>query len=134
MRVMFESWFVQNKVDLVLSGHVHAYERSVCELIFFEKIVRWGFEEIWSEVIVYLWQERVSNVRYNITNGLSTPIRDVNAPIYITIGDGGNIEGIANRWVFFTSLLFPSKTKRTYFLISYVDEVWNSIKLLISLN
>lgn len=31
MRVMFESWFVQNKVDLVLSGHVHAYERSVFE-------------------------------------------------------------------------------------------------------
>ncbi|XP_022132405.1 purple acid phosphatase 5 [Momordica charantia] len=70
MRVMFESWFVQNKVDLVLSGHVHAYERS----------------------------ERVSNVRYNITNGLSTPIRDVNAPIYITVGDGGNIEGLANRF------------------------------------
>lgn len=29
MRVMFESWFVQYKVDLVFSGHVHAYERSV---------------------------------------------------------------------------------------------------------
>ncbi|ESQ55503.1 hypothetical protein EUTSA_v10025132mg [Eutrema salsugineum] len=68
MRLMFESWFVNNKVDLVLSGHVHAYERS----------------------------ERISNIKYNITNGLSTPIKDPNAPIYITIGDGGNIEGIAN--------------------------------------
>ena len=29
MRVMFESWFVENKVDLVFSGHVHSYERSV---------------------------------------------------------------------------------------------------------
>lgn len=29
MRVMFESWFVENKVDLVLAGHVHCYERSV---------------------------------------------------------------------------------------------------------
>lgn len=29
MRVMFESWFVENKVDLVLAGHVHSYERSV---------------------------------------------------------------------------------------------------------
>lgn len=29
MRVMFESWFVQYKVDLVFAGHVHAYERTV---------------------------------------------------------------------------------------------------------
>lgn len=29
MRVMFESWFVQNKVDIVFAGHVHSYERSV---------------------------------------------------------------------------------------------------------
>lgn len=29
MRVMFESWFVQYKVDIVFAGHVHAYERSV---------------------------------------------------------------------------------------------------------
>ncbi|XP_041016568.1 purple acid phosphatase 5-like [Juglans microcarpa x Juglans regia] len=68
MRVAFESWFVESKVDIVFAGHVHAYERS----------------------------ERISNVRYNITDGLSTPIKDQSAPIYITIGDGGNIEGIAN--------------------------------------
>ncbi|KAJ8443645.1 hypothetical protein Cgig2_019627 [Carnegiea gigantea] len=68
MRVMFESWFVKYKVDLVLAGHVHSYERS----------------------------ERVSNIRYNITDGLSTPIKDQSAPVYITLGDGGNIEGIAN--------------------------------------
>jgi Calcineurin-like phosphoesterase len=29
MRVMYEQWFVQYKVDLVFAGHVHAYERSV---------------------------------------------------------------------------------------------------------
>ncbi|KAI3519197.1 hypothetical protein L1887_08224 [Cichorium endivia] len=68
MRVVFEPWFVKYKVDLVFSGHVHSYERS----------------------------ERVSNIRYNITDGLSTPVKDPSAPVYITIGDGGNIEGIAD--------------------------------------
>ncbi|XP_047319028.1 purple acid phosphatase 5-like [Impatiens glandulifera] len=68
MRVEFEPYFVKNKVDLVLSGHVHSYERS----------------------------ERVSNVKYNVINGQSTPVKDASAPVYITIGDGGNIEGIAN--------------------------------------
>ncbi|KAK4428787.1 Purple acid phosphatase 10 [Sesamum alatum] len=69
MRVMFESWFVKHKVDLVFAGHVHSYERS----------------------------KRISNVKYNITNGLSTPVCDASAPVYITIGDGGNVEGIANK-------------------------------------
>ncbi|KAL7178402.1 hypothetical protein ACSBR2_031531 [Camellia fascicularis] len=69
MRVQFESLFVQYKVDIVFAGHVHSYERS----------------------------ERISNIKYNITNGLSLPVRDINAPVYITIGDGGNMEGIANK-------------------------------------
>ncbi|KAL5707030.1 prolyl aminopeptidase [Ranunculus cassubicifolius] len=68
MRVMFEPWFVKYKVDLVFAGHVHAYERS----------------------------ERVSNIAYNIVNGICSPIHDQSAPVYITIGDGGNIEGLAN--------------------------------------
>ncbi|KAJ8763371.1 hypothetical protein K2173_002254 [Erythroxylum novogranatense] len=68
MRVMFEPWFVQYKVDVVFAGHVHAYERS----------------------------ERISNVEYNIINGKCTPKKDQSAPVYITIGDGGNIEGLAN--------------------------------------
>nr|XP_011459641.1 PREDICTED: purple acid phosphatase-like [Fragaria vesca subsp. vesca] len=67
MRVMFEPWFVQYKVDVVFSGHVHAYERS----------------------------ERISNVAYNITNGNCIPVKDQSAPVYITIGDGGNLEGLA---------------------------------------
>ncbi|KAH6818379.1 purple acid phosphatase 6 [Perilla frutescens var. frutescens] len=71
MRVMFESWFVKYKVDLVFAGHVHSYERT----------------------------ERVSNIQYNITNGLSQPIKDASAPVYITIGDGGNIEGLASSFI-----------------------------------
>uniref|UniRef100_A0A2P2KMY6 Purple acid phosphatase n=1 Tax=Rhizophora mucronata TaxID=61149 RepID=A0A2P2KMY6_RHIMU len=67
MRVMYEPWLVQYKVDVVFAGHVHAYERS----------------------------ERISNVAYNIVNGKCTPVKDQSAPVYITIGDGGNLEGLA---------------------------------------
>ena len=35
MRVAFESWFCQYKVDIVFAGHVHAYERSVRLLLGF---------------------------------------------------------------------------------------------------
>ncbi|KAF7817607.1 purple acid phosphatase 2-like [Senna tora] len=66
-RVMYEKWFVEYKVDVVFAGHVHAYERS----------------------------ERVSNIAYNIVNGLCRPLNDESAPMYITIGDGGNLEGLA---------------------------------------
>ncbi|KAG8632386.1 purple acid phosphatase 2 [Manihot esculenta] len=66
MRVMYEAWFVEHKVDVVFAGHVHAYERS----------------------------ERVSNIAYDIVNGLCTPVSDQSAPVYITIGDGGNLEGL----------------------------------------
>lgn len=67
MRVMYEPWFVQYKVDAVFAGHVHAYERS----------------------------KRVSNIAYNIVNGICKPVEDLSAPVYITIGDGGNQEGLA---------------------------------------
>ncbi|KAM2093430.1 hypothetical protein ACFX1X_016473 [Malus domestica] len=61
-RVMYEEWFVDYKVDIVLAGHVHAYERSN------------GYK----------------NLAYNISNGLCTLVSDQSAPVYITIRDGGN--------------------------------------------
>ncbi|KAH7284407.1 hypothetical protein KP509_34G053400 [Ceratopteris richardii] len=67
MRVQFESWFVAAKVDIVFSGHVHAYERT----------------------------HRVSNIAYNIVNMDCVPVRNDSAPIYLMIGDGGNAEGLA---------------------------------------
>ncbi|XXG52101.1 hypothetical protein AAC387_Pa03g0503 [Persea americana] len=70
MRSVFESWFVHYKVDLVFAGHVHAYERSY----------------------------RISNINYNITSGDRYPIPDKSAPVYITVGDGGNQEGLAGRF------------------------------------
>lgn len=42
-------------------------------------------------------QERVSNIAYNVVNGLCSPIKDLSAPVYITIGDGGNLEGLATK-------------------------------------
>ncbi|KAL3514699.1 hypothetical protein ACH5RR_027416 [Cinchona calisaya] len=69
MRVMYEPWLVKYKVDVVFAGHVHAYERS----------------------------ERISNIKYDIVNGRCTPVNDESAPVYITIGDGGNLEGLATK-------------------------------------
>uniref|UniRef100_A0A7N0UXC0 Purple acid phosphatase n=1 Tax=Kalanchoe fedtschenkoi TaxID=63787 RepID=A0A7N0UXC0_KALFE len=80
MRVMYEPWFVEHKVDVVFAGHVHAYERS----------------------------ERASNIAYNITNGLCDPIKDESAPIYVTIGDGGNLEGLV------TEMTEPQPTYSAY--------------------
>lgn len=67
VRVEFEGFLNEYQVDVVFSGHVHAYERTY----------------------------PVSNILYNITNGLCTPRLNNSAPTYIVIGDGGNIEGIA---------------------------------------
>ncbi|KAI3894481.1 hypothetical protein MKX03_013812 [Papaver bracteatum] len=71
MRVAFESWFVQYKVDFILSGHVHAYERS----------------------------HRISNIHYNVSAGDAYPVPDKSAPVYLTVGDGGNQEGLASTFM-----------------------------------
>lgn len=70
MRVVYESWFIKYKVDVIFAGHVHAYERSY----------------------------RFSNIDYNITTGNRYPVADKSAPVYITVGDGGNQEGLASRF------------------------------------
>nr|XP_007131383.1 hypothetical protein PHAVU_011G009200g [Phaseolus vulgaris]XP_007131384.1 hypothetical protein PHAVU_011G009200g [Phaseolus vulgaris]ESW03377.1 hypothetical protein PHAVU_011G009200g [Phaseolus vulgaris]ESW03378.1 hypothetical protein PHAVU_011G009200g [Phaseolus vulgaris] len=63
MRTKFEAWFVKYKVDVVFPGHVHASTR--------------------------INHERVSNIAYNVINGLCTSVKDPSAPVYITIGDAG---------------------------------------------
>lgn len=71
MRAAFESWFVKAKVDMIFAGHVHAYERSY----------------------------RISNINYNVSSGERYPVPDKSAPVYITVGDGGNQEGLAGRFM-----------------------------------
>jgi hypothetical protein len=39
MRVQFESWLVKAKVDIVFSGHVHAYERTVSTIILSDLLI-----------------------------------------------------------------------------------------------
>ncbi|GAV60536.1 Metallophos domain-containing protein/Metallophos_C domain-containing protein [Cephalotus follicularis] len=70
MRAVFESWFVRSRVDFIFAGHVHAYERSY----------------------------RISNMDYNVTSGVRYPVPDQSAPVYLTVGDGGNLEGLAGRF------------------------------------
>ncbi|CAN4103566.1 unnamed protein product [Withania somnifera] len=70
MRSAYEKWFVKYKVDVIFAGHVHAYERSY----------------------------RISNIHYNVSGGDAYPVPDKTAPIYITVGDGGNSEGLASKF------------------------------------
>lgn len=70
MRTVYESWFIKYKVDMIFAGHVHAYERSY----------------------------RISNILYNVSEGHPYPVPDKAAPVYITVGDGGNQEGLASRF------------------------------------
>ncbi|KAK8602584.1 hypothetical protein V6N13_057784 [Hibiscus sabdariffa] len=70
MRAVFERWFVHHRVDFIFAGHVHAYERLY----------------------------RISNIRYNVSSGNRYPVPDRSAPVYITVGDGGNQEGLAGRF------------------------------------
>lgn len=47
--------------------------------------------------IFYPFQYRISNIHYNVSGGDAYPVPDKTAPIYITVGDGGNQEGLASR-------------------------------------
>ncbi|GJR03547.1 bifunctional purple acid phosphatase 26 [Tanacetum coccineum] len=77
MRAAFESWFCQYKVDVIFARHVHAHERSY----------------------------RISKIHYNVTGGASYPIPDKSARVYITVGDGGNQEGLALSYSFYSDRL-----------------------------
>jgi hypothetical protein len=68
-----------------------------CYPIFFGRDPSQDFEPVYFLPLgwLLLLQYPVSNIRYNITNGLCTPVLNNSAPTYIVIGDGGNIEGIA---------------------------------------
>ncbi|CAB4290100.1 unnamed protein product [Prunus armeniaca] len=37
----------------------------------------------------------ISNVAYNVVNANCTPVKDQSAPVYVTVGDGGNLEGLS---------------------------------------
>lgn len=44
------------------------------------------------------FQYRISNIQYNVSSGDRNPVLDRSAPLYITVGDGGNQEGLAGRF------------------------------------
>ncbi len=43
------------------------------------------------------FQYRISNIHYNVSSGECYPVADKSAPVYITVGDGGNQEGLAGK-------------------------------------
>ncbi|KAK8543244.1 hypothetical protein V6N13_136227 [Hibiscus sabdariffa] len=56
----------------------------------------YAFREKCSYVFPMNFQHRFSNIRYNVSSGERYPVPDESAPIYITVGDGGNVEGLAD--------------------------------------
>lgn len=55
MRAAFESWFVSFKVDMIFAGHVHAYERSVCFVLF-------NFLSMFFSISYILWLHFLLNI------------------------------------------------------------------------
>ena len=56
-------------------------------------ILRWIQKS--EEILKLGSQKRVSNAAYDIVNGECTPVFNPSSPVYITVGDGGNQEGLA---------------------------------------
>ena len=48
-------------------------------------------------MLLKIFQYRISNIHFNVTSGDRYPVPDKSAPVYITVGDGGNQEGLAGR-------------------------------------
>ncbi|GMY05714.1 purple acid phosphatase 2-like [Fagus crenata] len=70
------------------SNAAHYMEGQTMRVVYEKTFVQYKVD------VVFAGHERVSNIKYNITNGLCTPEFDPSAPVYITIGDGGNHEGL----------------------------------------
>lgn len=102
MRVIFEQFLVEYKVDVVFAGHVHAYERTVstrspCLQQHSSVTFHFNYAAMFNSWLCpfVLLQHPVSNVQYDIVNGQCNPLVAESSPVYIVIGDGGNIEGLS---------------------------------------
>lgn len=85
MKESMETLLYKARVDLVFAGHVHAYERFVSLKGFIKKL-HWFFFIYIELICVFIWQSRVYQDKF-----------DKCGPVYINIGDGGNLEGLATK-------------------------------------
>ncbi|MED6159425.1 hypothetical protein PIB30_042276 [Stylosanthes scabra] len=75
------------------SYNYHYMEGETMRVMFEPWFVKYKVDVVFAgHVHAYERTERISNV----VNGHCGAVKDLSAPVYITIGDGGNIEGIAN--------------------------------------
>ncbi|CAI9782702.1 unnamed protein product [Fraxinus pennsylvanica] len=80
---------------------LHTFEGSMVDISHSVRCTECGsqsIEDSQDDIAILLHKERISNIKYNVTNNLNNPVKDASAPVYITIGDGRNIEGIANNF------------------------------------
>ena len=84
MKASMEPMLYAAGVDILFAGHVHAYERSViCRPLHFVSSSLFKLQFIYHMILL---QERVYNDNL-----------DPCGAVHVTIGDGGNREGLAHR-------------------------------------
>ena len=60
-------------------------------------LVEFSFWSLTNVMFGVILQFSVSNIKSDLMNGDCLPVLNDDAPVYVVIGDGGNVEGLASQ-------------------------------------